>query len=60
MKLFKKLTDAFRAHTDDSLPVVAITGPILGLFYIILLPFMGLALFIFLISCRLRQNLVPA
>ena len=42
---------------DVPLPILSIAGPLLGLGYIILLPFIGLVSFILLGGYRVKQSL---
>ncbi len=60
MKTDKSLmVGAAVSHGDAKVPVPAIVGPILGLLYIVVLPFMGVATFILSSGHRTMQSLTP-
>ncbi len=58
MKTDKSLMLRFAGgHSDASMPMPAIVGPLLGLAYIVLLPFVGVATFILAGGYRAKQSL---
>ena len=60
MKIDKNLMAGFEVgHWDVPMPILAIVGTLLGLGYIIVLPFVGLAGFILLGGYRAQRGLAP-